>query len=228
MLEAVLFDLDGTLTDFVDADIKSLQWLHASTRASIGFEDFLETAIDEVMKFHELVAENKTDPLTMHRFRLENTFIRCNLAWNQDYVYLYQKKLLEFSLPFSGVENLLRKIRHRVKTGLITNAYDGFEQRERIRNAGLESYFDVIVIAGEIGIYKPAPDIFLSALRCLEVVPEKAIYVGDSIKHDVLGAKAAGMKTVLFSQKLNRKSNEADFHVCGTAELMTLLDQIVP
>ncbi|NKQ35771.1 MAG: hypothetical protein HF973_09175 [Chloroflexi bacterium] len=80
MFEAILFDFDGTLVDFVDSDIQSLRWLHSYTGSPVCFDDFLETAVDEIMKFHQLVEANRIDPLLMHEFRLKRTFARHNMV----------------------------------------------------------------------------------------------------------------------------------------------------
>lgn len=228
MLEAVLFDFDGTLVDFVAADLHSLRRLHAHVGATVCLDEFLETAVEEIMKFHALVAEKQIDPLTMHSFRLRNTFARHGLAWQDRYVGWYQKTLLEAGLPFPGVEKLLGEVRQKAKTGLITNAYDGEEQRQRIQRAGLEAYFDTIVVACDIGLYKPDPAIFLHTLERLQVAPGNALYVGDSVAHDISGAKAAGMKTVLFSPHAPRETPLADYCVQGIAALQALLEHILP
>jgi len=227
MFEAILFDFDGTLVNFVDSDIQSLKWLHSHTGSTVCFDDFLETSVDEIMRFHRLVAENKIDPLLMHEFRLKNTFIRNEMAWKDDYVNFYRNKLLGTCTPFKGGGKLLSGVKQKVKTGLITNAYDGEEQRERIRNSGLEAYFDLIVIAGDIGIYKPDPSIFFYALNRINVVPGKALYIGDSVTHDIVGAKSAGMKTALFSEHSNRDTDVADYIIGGVDELQDLLNQVV-
>jgi HAD superfamily hydrolase (TIGR01509 family) len=223
MFQAVLFDFDGTLVDFVAADIQSLKWLHSRAGLTVAFDDFLETAVAEIMRFHDLVAQNKIDPLLMHPFRLRNSFARHKITWHDDYLALYRSKLLELCIPFAGVENLLIAVKRKTKTGLITNAYDAVEQKERIKSSGLDIYFDTIVIAGEIGIYKPDPAIFLHALAHMDAQPDKSLYVGDSITHDVIGAKSAGMKTVLLSQTPKRGSGIADYVVSGISELQRLL-----
>ncbi len=224
MFQAILFDFDGTLVDFVAADIRSLRWLYAHTGAAVAFEDFLETAVAEIMKFHDLVAQNEIDPLQMHPFRLRNSFARHQITWHDDYLALYRGKLLELCVPFAGVEELLTAVKRKTKTGLITNAYDAAEQKERIRSSGLDSYFDTIIIAGEIGIYKPDPAIFLHALARVDAQPDKSLYVGDSLTHDVIGAKSAGMKTVLLSQKPKKGGDIADYEVSGIGELQRLLE----
>lgn len=225
MLNAILFDFDGTLVDFVDADIRSLACLHARVGASVSREDFVTTAVEEIEHFHALVEEHRVDPLLMHEFRLKQTFLRWGLAWDDGYVELYRRKLLEFSTPFDGTIDLLARIRPRVRTALITNAYDSAEQRARINAAGLSLYFDATVISSEIGVYKPDPAIFRYALACLGVLPDEALFVGDSIKYDVVGAKATGMWAALFCRREKRTCDSADFIVEGIPGLSALLDQ---
>lgn len=227
MLEAILFDLDGTLVDFVDTDVRSLQWLHSHLGLSISFESFLDTAIEKIMEFHELVDANKVDPLLLHKFRLQNTFARYGIGWNDRFIGLYRKKLIELCVPFTGIENILTGIRKKVKTGVISNAYDSADQRERIRNARIEDLFDIIVIAGDIGIFKPNPSIFLYALNYLKVSPEKALYVGDSISYDIVGAKSAGMKALFFNKDTQKDCTVADFRAFGVDELQNILNQLI-
>ena len=227
MFEAVLFDFDGTLVDFVGSDVQSHRWLHAHASLTIPFDDFLETSVDEVMRFHRLVEEGKVDPLSMHEFRLKNTFARHKLDWDAEYVDLYRHQLFETCLPFTGVEKLLSGAKQKAKTGLITNAYDGDEQRERVRRAGLAACFDVIVVAGDLGVYKPDPAIFWHTLDRIDVEPHNALYVGDSVTHDIRGAKSAGMKTVLWSQRSNREATGADYVVKDVDELQVLLDRVM-
>ena len=134
---------------------------------------------------------------------------------------------MDLCIPYVGVEELLVNLVPKVKTGLITNAYDSVEQRKRLHHAGLQHHFDVIVIAGEFGLRKPEPAIFLHTLEQLNVAPENALYVGDSIEHDIIGSKKAGMETVLIDHKLKPESAIADHCVQGIEELQTLLGSLL-
>ncbi len=226
MFEAILFDFDGTLVDFVDADLRSLRWLHAHSGAPVSCEAFLETAVDAIMAFHQLVEAQAIDPLLMHSWRLQHTFAHYGLPWDDSYTELYRAQLIEVCIPFAGVEPMLAQVRRKAKTGLISNAYDAQEQRARIAHAGLVSYFDSIVIACEVGSYKPEPDIFWHALAQLGVAPGDALYIGDSVTHDIAGAKAAGMQAALLS-RTPRPAPLADYSVASIAELHQLLTQVL-
>lgn len=227
MFDAILFDFDGTLVDFVESDIQSLRRLHAQTNTKTPFEKFLEMSVSEIEHFHNLVAEQKIDPLFMHQFRLQNTFAKLNINWRDDYVAFYRRNLINLCVPFDGIEQILIKARNKAKTGLISNAYDVFEQQERIKHAGIFDLFDIVIIAGEIGIFKPDPAIFLHTLNRLGTSPDKSLFIGDSVTYDIAGAKSAGMKTVLFNQHRKKKDHPADYIVHDVDELNSLIDQIL-
>ncbi len=47
MFKAILFDLDGTLVDYVESDIQSLRWLHSHIGANTSFDAFLDTSVED-------------------------------------------------------------------------------------------------------------------------------------------------------------------------------------
>jgi len=66
-----------------------------------------------------------------------------------------------------------------------------------IERVGLAGYFELIVDSHYEGVHKPDPEIFRRALVRLGVAPGRALYAGDIPEVDVLGARAAGMDSVL-------------------------------
>lgn len=50
-----------------------------------------------------------------------------------------------------------------------------------------------IVDSGEVGLEKPDPRIFEPAIDALDVEPEACVYLGDAVRNDVQGSRAAGM-----------------------------------
>jgi epoxide hydrolase-like predicted phosphatase len=79
-----------------------------------------------------------------------------------------------------------------VRTGLVSNSW-GEEGYDRTRFAEL---FDVLVISGEIGIRKPAPEIYALAAERLGRAPERCVFV-DDLAGNLKPARAIGMATVL-------------------------------
>jgi glucose-1-phosphatase len=106
----------------------------------------------------------------------------------------------------------IRSLRPRFKTGLLSNAWDELRQLLETRYKILD-YFDDVIISAEIGVAKPDPRIYDLAVRRLEVVPEKAVFVDDFIEN-IESARQSGLYTVHF-----RSSEQA------RAELDALLNE---
>lgn len=87
--------------------------------------------------------------------------------------------------------------------GLITNGPSEF-QRGKLSAAGIDGYFDLVVASGDIGLLKPAPEVFRRALAGLDVEPDRAIHVGDDFGADVAGAAGAGMAAVWINREAAR------------------------
>jgi putative hydrolase of the HAD superfamily len=64
----------------------------------------------------------------------------------------------------------------------------------------LRALVDVVVISATLGAAKPDPAIFRAALDRLGATASDAIHVGDSVEHDVAGARAAGVEAVLVAR----------------------------
>ncbi len=68
--------------------------------------------------------------------------------------------------------------------------------RDALARVGLDSFFDVILTARELGVSKPDPAFFDAILAECACVPHHAVMVGDSFHTDVVGAKYAGLWAV--------------------------------
>jgi putative hydrolase of the HAD superfamily len=100
-------------------------------------------------------------------------------------------------------------------------------QREKLQVMEVDSYFDLVLAAGELGIGKPDPGIFRFALDKLGVAPEQVWHVGDSLISDVAGAKAAGLTAVWLNRRGLKREDaqpEPDYEVASLSELLPLLD----
>jgi putative hydrolase of the HAD superfamily len=93
----------------------------------------------------------------------------------------------------------LAALRARWRTGIVTNG-DPAIQRRKVDALGLASLVDGVIFAGEhgTGAGKPEAPPFTAALNRLHAVPGHTVFVGNDEACDIAGAKAVGMKTVLF------------------------------
>jgi putative hydrolase of the HAD superfamily len=103
-----------------------------------------------------------------------------------------------------GVLNSLE--RRGFKLGLISN----FDTRvyDVCQALGIYKYFRSFVISSEAGFAKPSPQIFEIALNEQGVLAEESIHIGDSIEHDILGAKTLGINAVLLDREGKHKHRD--------------------
>jgi putative hydrolase of the HAD superfamily len=118
---------------------------------------------------------------------------------------------------YPDVEPALRALQGTYRLALITNGASDL-QREKLSGAGLEAYFDTVVIAGDVGVAKPAPRPFAIALDRLGVSARQAVMVGNSLRSDVGGAQAAGIRAIW----VNRAGQEVDGEVEPDAQITDL------
>jgi HAD superfamily hydrolase (TIGR01509 family) len=109
--------------------------------------------------------------------------------------------------PFEDAVEALMRLSGEHLLGVITNGQTDM-QRATLAALGLQHYFKVIVVSGEIGAGKPSVEIFAEAARQAGVGLDEAAHVGDSLANDVGGAKAAGMLAVW----LNRSRRALQHH----------------
>jgi putative hydrolase of the HAD superfamily len=81
------------------------------------------------------------------------------------------------------------------RLGIVSNW--SWNLRNRVVQVGLDRYFEIVWGSAYAGCHKPHPAIFRQALGQMALSPDRALYVGDSYQHDVVGARNAGMDAVL-------------------------------
>jgi REG-2-like HAD superfamily hydrolase len=94
-------------------------------------------------------------------------------------------------------------------TGLTLGVISNWEEwLERLMvGLGIRDYFHCVVVSGLSGVEKPDAEIFQRALEAAGVRPEEALHVGDSLRDDVQGAEAVGIRAVLLD-RFGRYDNE--------------------
>ena len=97
---------------------------------------------------------------------------------------------------YEDVAPTLRALAARgVKLGLITNSHRSLVSFEE--HFALDGLIDAALSSSEHGYLKPHPSIFEAALRLAGVRAEESVMVGDSLPHDIEGARRVGMRGIL-------------------------------
>lgn len=203
-IEAVIFDLDGSLVDSMwmwkQIDIEYLG------KFGIGLPEGLQSDI-EGMSFSETAEYFKK------RFDLADPVEKIKEDWN---AMAWDKYSYEVPLK-NGVEDFLDVCRNRgILLGIATsNSRELVEQIVMVH--GLDNYFSCIMTGCDVAKGKPAPDIYLAVARELGVAPEQCLVFEDIIP-GIQAGKAAGMRVCAvedaysISQKED-KIRAADYYI---------------
>lgn len=85
------------------------------------------------------------------------------------------------------------------RLGIISNW--SWNLRDRVPQAGLDGFFEIVWASAYAGCNKPHPDIFRQVLAQMGLSAESAMYVGDAYPYDVVGARNAGIDAALLDRK---------------------------
>ena len=184
MLQAVIFDVDGTLLD--TERIYMQAWKAAA--AELGY-----VMPDAVLQ--KTRAVNTKDAARIFEEEIGNGFsyvkarpIRVRIA---EEIITRESPILK-----PGVPELLTYLENRGIRMAVASSTNTQTTKEHLAASGIENRFEVIVGGDQIVNGKPHPDIFLKAAALLGVVPESCIVVEDS-PAGIRAGSAAGMHTVL-------------------------------
>jgi putative hydrolase of the HAD superfamily len=109
----------------------------------------------------------------------------------------YARERRQRHVPFPDALATIRRLSETFRLGLITNG-DSAMQRAKLQGSGLEPYFpeSLVIVSGDLGIGKPALEIYATALARAGVTASEALMVGDNPTNDVVGAQNAGLRAV--------------------------------
>ena len=125
-------------------------------------------------------------------------------------------------VPYREVPTALRALRDAGHRLVVVSNWD-VSLHEMLRATGLRPLVDGAVSSAEAGVAKPGAGIFERALALAGGCAEGALHTGDSLEHDVAGARAAGLRPVLVARAGPPPAVPAGVSVIGSlAELARL------
>jgi HAD superfamily hydrolase (TIGR01662 family) len=123
---------------------------------------------------------------------------------------------------YDDVEDTLRTLQaNGLRLGLISNSHRPL--RSFGSHFGLEGLLTVTISSYDHGFMKPHPSIFERALREMGVSAPEAVMVGDSLAHDVAGARQVGMTGILLARNGPPSTDAGAPVIRSLGELPTLL-----
>lgn len=184
MIEAILFDFDGTLADTAP-DLG-----HALNRQRLakGLSPLPITLIRRQ-------ASAGSRGLLHLGFNLTPTDSEYE-KMRDEFLHFYAERLCHDTRLFPGIANVLDQLDMRkLPWGIVTNKPARFTQ-PLVQALGLHQRAACIISGDETVNTKPHPEPLLTACRQINVSPQNCIYLGDDIR-DVKASVAAGIKPIV-------------------------------
>ena len=218
-VRAVLFDMDNTLFDLVEAQIAACG---AVTR-SLGVQEenlLFPYFLRPVHGFES--HENILDFMQDRGIPVPGSYDTARR--------IYEQEKIRAITPYPGVIDTLTLIRELgFPMGIVTDAHSRDAIR-RLEKAGLLPFFSCMVTNDLVRVKKPSPEPFIVALDMLKSTADEVLLVGDSPRRDIEPGKTLGIRTVYarygdrFSD--DRSSVQADYVVDSLSELPEILTSL--
>ena len=205
----ILFDVGGTLLRF-NLDLLARAYLDAAVPLGLTL-DFAQTQTVLAALERELPIRQQHRPLSLQEDNGQ-------VFWDEFYADGFRRlgvkadtsaaaahirarfQRAEFETLFDDVIPALDALRSNgFALGILSNFSANLENI--LRQVGVHPYFSFFVVSAIAGVEKPDPQIFELALRAANRPRAEIVYIGDSIFHDVEGARQAGMEAILVDRQ---------------------------
>ena len=196
-IKAICFDIDGTFYPkwkmdwrLVKASIFHLPFalkynsMRKMVRSQDGYANAPALSYDEISKRGAKYIFGSDSPENTKKYRAMERRV-FHAKWEKSYLSLK-------SAP--GVIEALERAKNE---GLRMAALSDFPIGVKLKAMGIEDKFEAVLSSEDLGHFKPSLTPFLALQSALGIKPEEILYVGDSYRKDILGAKNAGMHACL-------------------------------
>lgn len=120
-----------------------------------------------------------------------------------------------------GAIELLEYLHPKYNLYILSNGFKELQSR-KMRTAGIDKYFDALILSEDIGINKPNRELYEYALQKTASKVEDSIMIGDMFETDIVGAANIGMKQIYFNPK--KKENHTFAPTYMVTELLQIKD----
>lgn len=181
-VEAILFDLDGTLVDSVGAYLEVARFAAEPFGFDVSREQVCCALATGNNFWKGVIPEDRRDGDAI----VKEMSAHAAREW--------PRILHEFGTLFTGVAGTLDALKCRgIKLGIVSGARP--EVMNLLRAEGILDRFDTVILGGDVSRGKPDPEGILKGLSALDVPPGMALYVGDT-PIDIQASRSAGVGAV--------------------------------
>lgn len=205
MIKAVIFDIDNTMYDYDAANCIAVRELEAWL-SNRGLADALECRAAYTGAMEIIKKRTGIDCAANHnrllRFQCMLELLKVpSLSMALEMYHVYWDTVIGVMQPEPGLHALLEALKEKgIRIGIGSNmtAYIQYKKLEKLE---VLDRIDRIVVSEETGLEKPAPRFFEICVEKMGCAPDECIFIGDSVKNDVLGAITSRLHGVWYYPK---------------------------
>jgi putative hydrolase of the HAD superfamily len=230
-IDAVIFDLDNTLTDFMGAKETSIG-AAAAAMVDAGLPMTTDQATAAIFAIYK---DRGIEHQKVFDLFLEQAMGRVEDRILAAAVVAYRRARDSALVTYPHAKLVLnRLLKDGYKLAVVSDA-PRFEAWLRLVYLGLQHTFDLVLTFDDTGFRKPDPEPFRMALEQMGVAAHRAVVIGDWKERDIVGGRAAGLHTVYarygdqysqYADKLTDDDTEPDFVVDDLQQLLDVLDRL--
>jgi putative hydrolase of the HAD superfamily len=204
IVKDIFFDLDHTLWDFDKNSMLAFKRVFKKFKITIEFDAFLKIYEPINLEYWKKYREDKVSKENLRRGRLIDSFNFFDLIFTTEKIDeiadAYIQELPFDNHLFEGAVEILDYLILKYKLHIITNGFEEV-QHKKLKNSGIDHYFSTVTTSEEVGVKKPNPKVFLTALNKANSFPTQSVMIGDSLEADILGANNIGMQTIFYNYR---------------------------
>ena len=246
-IDTVLFDMGGTIENVfysmetrLEAAKHIIKWLEeGAIEIKLSLEDFLPILTKGMMEYKEWSEETfiESHPTEIwHKWVLKDFDVPVEKVdkISEQLAFIWETIDTNRDIRKEAVQTLKELKKRGYKLGVISNTISHTQVYYSLDKYKIRDYFEHVSLSSVEKVRKPDPRIFEKTLKGMNSVPEKAVYIGDTIKKDVIGSKAAGFAIAIQIRSFSTDKNDAtidknvhkpDYSIENLLEIVDILDK---
>ena len=207
MYKYLLWDIDGTVLDFLAAEAYAIKTLFKKYGLGECTDEMIKTYSAINTKYWQKLERNEmTKPeILIGRFREFFGLIGADISIAESFNREYQVTLGDHIEFVGSAKEILLSQKGKYILAAVTNG-TRIAQEKKLSLSGLDEIFDGIFISENVGSEKPNKEYFDHVFEKLGVTDKsEVLIIGDSLTSDIKGGTAAGIDTCWFNP--NHKPN---------------------
>ena len=229
MIKVVLWDIDGTILDFISAEHSAIKKCFEVCSLGECTDDMIKDYSTINVKWWEKLERNEITKKEVLVNRFVEFFAKYNLDTSKAEMFNseYQVRLGDFIYYEKHAKEVLNYLKGKVVQCAVTNGTK-LAQNKKLSKSGFDQIFDHIFISENVGYEKPNIEYFNEVFSKIgEYERNEILIVGDSLTSDIKGGNNANILTCFYNphHKEKKISVHIDYEIDDLTEVLDIINK---